>query len=82
MPLATVRDYKVAEEARSAGGKKRGGNRPGSKTKVRTGVQWMVSVEAIEKVRGFRDEFNPFWKWFRAGWVSQVTLLSREHRQA
>ena len=42
----------------------------------------MVSVEAIEKVRGYRDEFNPFWKWFRAEWVSQVTSFSREYRQA
>ena len=38
MPLATVREYEVAEEARGAGGRKRGGNRPGSKMKLHTRV--------------------------------------------
>ena len=49
MPLTTIRVYTATEEAMDAGGPQHMGNWTGSRLKVHTRGQWMVSAEAIGK---------------------------------
>ena len=94
LPLMTPRKYEVQGAAkRSAaqdGGRMLGGRKlRGSKQGIRFGGprqktyvqwQWMVSVEGLAKFREYMDAANPFWKWYKAQWRVQLTLLAAQYR--